>query len=143
MLISSIIAVHGLGANPDHAWVRHKDTSAGLQKDVRWLTDLLPQTFREYRPSISARVFCFNYQSAWLGPRLSKNRLEDLATRLLDDIHHVRHKVRHVLQVLCYSVFIIVTAEWRVVNPPNHFYWSFLRWIGDRASSSPSKLGGR
>ncbi|KAL9065770.1 MAG: hypothetical protein Q9161_007995 [Pseudevernia consocians] len=87
-----IIAVHGLGAHPDHAWVRHKDVAAGLQKDVRWLTDLLPQTFRDYKTSISARVFCFNYQSAWLGPQLSRNRLEGLAKRLLDDIHNVRDK---------------------------------------------------
>ena len=89
----SIIAVHGLGANPDHAWVRHKDQSAGLENDVRWLTDLLPQTFRNYKPSLSARIFCFNYQSAWLGPQLSKNRLEGLAVRLLDDIHNARDKV--------------------------------------------------
>ena len=89
----SIIAVHGLGANPDHAWVRHKDTSAGLEEDVRWLTDLLPQTLRDYRISISARTFCFNYQSAWLGPQLSRNRLENVAVRLLDDIHNVKDKV--------------------------------------------------
>lgn len=73
--------------------MRHKDISAGLEKDVRWLTDLLPQTFREYRASISARIFCFNYQSAWLGPELSRNRLEEIATRLLDEIHNVRDKV--------------------------------------------------
>lgn len=90
---TSIIAVHGLGANPDHAWVRHKDNPAGLEKDVRWLTDLLPQTFRDHQPSVNARVFCFNYQSAWLGPQLSRNRLEGVATRLLDDIHNARDKV--------------------------------------------------
>lgn len=93
MRISSIIAVHGLGANPDHAWVRHKDVAAGLEKDVRWLTDLLPQTFRDYQPSISARIFCFNYQSAWLGPQLIRNRLENVATRLLDGIQSMRSKV--------------------------------------------------
>ncbi|KAF6238425.1 hypothetical protein HO173_003392 [Letharia columbiana] len=83
-----IIAVHGLGANPDHAWVRHKDIHYGQDKDVRWLTDLLPKTFRDFQPSISARIFCFNYQSAWLGPQLSRNRLESVATRLLDDMRN-------------------------------------------------------
>ena len=81
--------MHGLGANPDHAWVRHKDIHKGPERDVRWLTDLLPKTFRDYQPSISARIFCFNYQSAWLGPQLSRNRLESVATRLLDDIKNM------------------------------------------------------
>ena len=76
--------------------MRHKDNTVGLEKDVRWLTDLLPQTFRDHQPSINARVFCFNYQSAWLGPQLSRNRLESLATRLLDDFHNARDKVRPV-----------------------------------------------
>ena len=92
-LHSSIIAVHGLGAHPDHAWVRHKTTSGGPDEDVRWLTDLLPQTLREYKISIRARIFCYNYQSAWLGSHLTKNRLEGLAERLIDDIHNAREKV--------------------------------------------------
>ena len=98
---TSIIAVHGLGANPDHAWVRHKDTSAGLEEDVRWLTDLLPQTLRDYRISISARIFCFNYHSAWFGSQLSRNRLEKVAVKLLDDIHNVRDKVGPVRKENC------------------------------------------
>ena len=75
------------------AWVRHKDIHKGPERDVRWLTDLLPKTFREYQPSIGTRIFCFNYQSAWLGPQLSRNRLENVATRLLDSIQSVRDKV--------------------------------------------------
>ena len=75
--------------------MRHKDERAGLEKDVRWLTDLLPQTFRDYDPCLSARIFCFNYQSTWLGPQLSRNRLENLAVRLLDDFDNVRDKVGH------------------------------------------------
>src|SRR5271155_3102412 len=92
----SIIAVHGLGANPDHAWVRHGVPKDGTVVDVRWLTDLLPKTLRDYRPSMRARIFCFNYQSAWLGPKLTKNRLEIIAGRLLDDIHHMRIKVDNI-----------------------------------------------
>jgi hypothetical protein len=99
--------VHGLGAHPDHAWVRHKDITSGLEKDVRWLTDLLPQTFRDYQPSISARIFCFNYQSAWLGPQLSKNRLEGVARRLLDDVHN-RDKVGPVSERCCQLILTVV-----------------------------------
>lgn len=85
--------MHGLGANPKHAWVRHKAKTPELEKDVHWLRDLLPQTFRSHQPSIHARIFCFNYQSAWLGGQLSKNRLEGIAGRLLDDVHHMKIKV--------------------------------------------------
>jgi len=73
--------------------VRHKDPSIGIQTDVRWLTDLLPHTLRDHRPSIRARIFCFNYQSAWLGTTLTKNRLETIARRMMDDIHHMKLKV--------------------------------------------------
>src|SRR4051812_35855388 len=95
----SIVAVHGLGANPDHAWVRHRNATEGIHHDVRWLTDLLPQTLREYQPSIRARIFCYNYQSAWLGKSLSKNRLETVAAGLLDAIYHVRLQVRRPRQI--------------------------------------------
>lgn len=54
--------------------------------DVRWLTDLLPETLKNHQPCICARIFCFNYQSAWLGKITSKNRLDDIAQRLLDDV---------------------------------------------------------
>jgi len=61
---------------------------------VRWLTDLLPLTLQEYQPCIYARIFCYNYQSAWLGRTLSKNRLETVAGGLLDGIYHLRLQVR-------------------------------------------------
>ena len=81
--------------------------SEGLEKDVRWLTDLLPQTFRDYKTSLCARIFCFNYQSAWLGPQLSRNRLESLAVRLLDEIHNVRDKVSPVCEGFCVSLYLL------------------------------------
>lgn len=123
--------------------MRHKDIAAGLEEDVRWLTDLLPQTFRDHQPSISARIFCYNYQSAWLGPHLSRNRLEGLAVRLLDDIHNARDKVGPLRRMFCYFVLTAVTAEWRCIGSSSHLYWPFLRWARDRASGSPSKLGWR
>jgi len=95
MCVSSIIAVHGLGANPEHAWVRHRDEAKNIKADVRWLVDLLPETLRAEEPRILPRIFCFNYQSAWLGSCLSKNRLENVAERLLDELYHARLKVSH------------------------------------------------
>lgn len=90
---SSIVAVHGLGANPNFAWVRRTENAKGVNVEVTWLTDLLPQTLQAHQPSIYTRIFCFNYQSAWLGPKLSRNRLANLGRRLLDDIHHTKIKV--------------------------------------------------
>lgn len=82
--------MHGLGANPDHAWVRYKNEKERLDP-VNWLIDLLPHTLRNEKPSIYVRVFCFNYQSAWIGTKTSKNRLETVADGLLDGIKG--HKV--------------------------------------------------
>jgi hypothetical protein len=108
------VAVHGLGANPDHAWVRHKATTPGLEKDVHWLKDLLPQTFQNHQPSIYARIFCFNYQSAWLGGQLSKNRLENIAGRLLDDLYHTKIKVC----LLCRSMIVSAySVDGRITVP--------------------------
>lgn len=92
--VISIVAVHGLGAHPDHAWVRHGVAADdGRHVDARWLTDFLPGTFQQHRPPIRARIFYFSYQSKWLGQALSKNRLEGVARRLLDDMQHVQVKV--------------------------------------------------
>jgi hypothetical protein len=67
---SSIVAVHGIGADPDETW---------LQAGVSWLehVDMLPQAVP------SARIMRFGYESRWLGPEAVKQRLSAVAERLL------------------------------------------------------------
>lgn len=89
----SIIAVHGLGANPDFAWLRKKDPLRGMAKDVNWLRDLLPTTLLRYEPSLRARIFCYNYKSKYVGKNLSKQRLTTVADEMLDSINNERTKV--------------------------------------------------
>lgn len=123
--------------------MRHKNLSEGREKDVQWLTDLLPQTFREYRTRISARIFCFNYQSAWLGPQLSRNRLEEIAIRLLDEIHNVRDKVSPTREENHQFVLTKMVSGWEFVKSSTDLYWPFIWWTGDRAGRSPGEFCGR
>lgn len=92
--MTSVVAVHGLGANPDYAWLNKEQLNQGRSTDVRWLPDLLPQTLKNHQPSVYARIFCFNYQSAWLGKTTSKNWLNNIAQRLLDDLNSQDIQVR-------------------------------------------------
>ncbi|KAK4967596.1 hypothetical protein LTR66_011906 [Elasticomyces elasticus] len=56
----SIVAVHGLGANPAWAWVRKTNVN-GEEILVRWLQDedMLPSKIH------NARIMTFNYPSKW------------------------------------------------------------------------------
>ncbi|KAI5844069.1 hypothetical protein DFP73DRAFT_632156 [Morchella snyderi] len=51
-VLVDIIAVHGLGSNPD--WARKH-----AQTDAMWLRDFLPKSFHQ------ARIMAFNHNSAW------------------------------------------------------------------------------
>ncbi|KAM3516472.1 hypothetical protein NHJ13051_009881 [Beauveria bassiana] len=85
--VVDIIAVHGLGANPDYAWIRKEDTATGgLEGSVHWLRDLLPATLRHGNPSVKARIFCFNYKSRWIGANLEKMHFARIADAMLDCI---------------------------------------------------------
>lgn len=78
----SIVAVHGLGANSDFAWVRKKRPEEGQFEDVNWLEILLPQSIP------ASRIRCFNYDSRWVGNNLPKQTLVDIARQLLDATFH-------------------------------------------------------
>ncbi|KAI9747383.1 MAG: hypothetical protein M1835_002128, partial [Candelina submexicana] len=80
--LHSIIALHGLGANPDYAWLRKKNAAEGQHEDVNWLSQLLPNAIP------SARIRCFNYDSRWIGRDLPKQRLTLIAEQVLDAFHH-------------------------------------------------------
>ena len=57
----SIVAVHGLGATPDWAWIR-KVVNDDQEVLVNWLADeeMLPAKLP------NSRIMTFNYESKWL-----------------------------------------------------------------------------
>lgn len=91
----SIVAVHGLAANPDYAWVwQPKNNPPGRHgypdKHFNWLKDLLPTEMSS--ASLSCRVMAFNYDSKWFMDA-PKQKLSDLSNRLLDSLRNKREKV--------------------------------------------------
>ena len=101
-MAASIVAVHGLGANPDFAWFRKLDDNARHSHEgVNWLEELLPNTLEANSPRILARILCFRYDSGWFGKKLTRNRLSDLARKLLDSLEH------EVIQVIVETDIIV------------------------------------
>jgi hypothetical protein len=66
----SIVAVHGIGASPEHTW-----TVDG----VNWIRDehMLPSSIP------NSRILCFGYESTWLGKGAIQQRLPLVAEQLL------------------------------------------------------------
>ena len=58
----SIVAVHGLGATPDWAWIRKVKNDDESEVLVNWLADqnMLPAKLP------NSRIMSFNYESKWL-----------------------------------------------------------------------------
>ena len=82
----SIVAVHGIGANPDYTW-----TTSG----VNWLEDrrMLPQELP------SARILRFGYDSQWFGDSAIRQRLSAVAESLLYTLQSERKVVASVLKI--------------------------------------------
>ncbi|KAK2599135.1 hypothetical protein QQS21_005396 [Conoideocrella luteorostrata] len=86
-----IVAVHGLGANPDYAWVwlpkNNPTNSRGYpDKPLNWLRELLPT-------KLSCRVLAFNYDSTWLSTGLAmapQQRLSNISDNLLQSLQNIR-----------------------------------------------------
>ncbi|MCJ1472419.1 hypothetical protein MMC13_001067 [Lambiella insularis] len=74
-----VIAVHGIGAHPDHTW------TIG---DVNWLKDdrMLPQAIP------NSRILRFGYESQWLGKEAIQQRLPLVADQLLRNMMALRKK---------------------------------------------------
>jgi hypothetical protein len=88
----SIVAVHGLGANPDWAWVRKvkaKVRATDEEKKVNWLADpdLLPGKIPH------ARIMTFNYESKW-HKDAPKQRRSLCADQLLTALDNKRKEVK-------------------------------------------------
>lgn len=77
---NSVVAVHGIGANPDKTW----ETQGG-----NWLRDsyMLPQAIPK------SRIMRFGYGSLWFGASPVKQRMSALAQNLLVALFRSR-KVR-------------------------------------------------
>lgn len=102
--LSSVVAVHGLGANPDMTWEckpeipkanasssRQGSTSnatadVGVGKIVNWLKDsnMLPKALPR------ARIMRWGYNSAWFGPGSIDVRVGEIAESLLQDLFYAR-----------------------------------------------------
>jgi hypothetical protein len=80
ILAISIVAVHGVGADPYYSWVT---------KRVHWLENvgMLPREFP------TARIMSFGYESQWFGDNAIKISLSSVAEDLLGDLQATR-KVR-------------------------------------------------
>ncbi|KAJ6788394.1 hypothetical protein PWT90_07789 [Aphanocladium album] len=85
-----IVAVHGLGANPDYAWVwlpknNPIENRAYPSRPFNWLKELLPT-------QLSCRVLTFNYDSTWLSTNSTpQQRLSNIADGLLDSLRNIRN----------------------------------------------------
>ena len=93
LIYTSIIAVHGLAANPVYTWIKRvpanneKDDFGRVnnngEREVMWLKHLLPAVIP------SARILKYNYGSSYL-VNAPKECLRSLAERLANTIRNLR-----------------------------------------------------
>ncbi|KFG85892.1 NACHT and Ankyrin domain protein [Metarhizium anisopliae] len=86
-----IVAVHGLGANPDYAWVwlpkNNPPNRRGYpNKPFNWLRELLPAKI-----SKPCRVLAFNYDSRWFRDA-PQQKLSSISDTLLDSLRNDREQ---------------------------------------------------
>ncbi|KAH7159350.1 hypothetical protein DER46DRAFT_560375 [Fusarium sp. MPI-SDFR-AT-0072] len=89
-----IVAVHGLGANPDYAWVwQPKNNPSGCPgypaHHFNWLRELLPTELSSKQ--LSCRVMTFNYDSRWF-MNAPQQRLSNISDKLLVNLRNKREK---------------------------------------------------
>lgn len=90
------MAVHGLGANPDFAWVwlpkNNPPNSHGYPTTpFNWLSELLPK-------NLDCRVMAFNYDSTWISKESApQQRLSNISDSLLCYLGDSRDQVRLML----------------------------------------------
>ncbi|EXK78230.1 hypothetical protein FOQG_17083 [Fusarium oxysporum f. sp. raphani 54005] len=89
-----IVAVHGLAANPDYAWVwQPKNNPPGHPgypaKHFNWLKELLPIELSSVQ--LSCRVMTFNYDSKWF-MNAPQQRLSNISDTLLVSLRNKRDR---------------------------------------------------
>jgi hypothetical protein len=88
-MLLSIVAVHGLGANPAWAWIRKtKNEATGEERKINWLKDenMLPFDIP------NARIMTFNYESKWIADAPKQGRFS-CAEQLLTALDNQRREV--------------------------------------------------
>jgi hypothetical protein len=90
LTLLSVIAVHGLGATPEWAWVAKvkQPGKPGEEKLVNWLE--APAMLPKELPN--ARIMAFSYESKWLLEGL-KQRRALCGIQLLEALNNLRKKV--------------------------------------------------
>lgn len=119
-----IVAVHGLGATPDCAWIR-KVQNGDQEVLVNWLADrnMLPAKLP------NSRIMTFNYESKWLlGAPMQRRHL--CAIQLLTAIDNKRKEekdTRHRPLIFIGHSFGGVVIEQSMVSANNHHgYFQYL-----------------
>ncbi|KAI0435852.1 hypothetical protein F4803DRAFT_544220 [Xylaria telfairii] len=74
-----ILAIHGIGANPDSTWV-DRTTQVNWLNGPTMLPDAMP----------NARIMAYNYESSWFGENAVKQSLRGVAEKLLRAIIEAR-----------------------------------------------------
>ena len=93
--LSSIVAIHGLGAHPDDSWCKN----AGTRESPRWVNWLEEESML---PAVApnARIMQYGYQSQWFGKETMGQSVSTVAERLLRALERTR-KVRPVFSECC------------------------------------------
>ncbi|KAI0973658.1 hypothetical protein F4678DRAFT_407012 [Xylaria arbuscula] len=80
-----IVAVHGIGAHPDHTWCK-KIRQDGNEITVNWLAD------KEMLPAVlpNARIMRFGAKTQWFGPKPVRTNSTEVAKSLLGAIRRDR-----------------------------------------------------
>ena len=107
--LSSVVAIHGLGAHPDYTW------TAG---DVNWLRNehMLPRAIP------NSRILRFGYESQWIGREAIQQRLPLVADQLLRNMMALRKVWHNVLfpKIIRLRILLGVSVA------TNRIYWALF-----------------
>ena len=123
LTVSSIVAIHGIGAHPDDTWCKKLNSDGSEERHVNWLRDthmlptVVPQT----------RIMRYGYESQWFGEESISLKASTVAQRLLRSLNRAR-KVNYIYPILD---FPCAHPALGVSFPAFDIYRALFRWIGD------------
>lgn len=73
------MAIHGIGAHPDHTWSKNVRPDSKVPQYVNWLKD------EDMLPSVApnARIMRYGYESGWFGDDAIRQKVSTVAKRFL------------------------------------------------------------